>query len=237
MDQKSYCIFFFYKWTQSIPCQSCLMIALIFCTMFRNHHKNVSVCYCGVFRCMHAFQRIAKWIIPHLFVMTTSWNCNSCKCIYTVFQATNLVCEHTLLAMLKQYYFLPYINIVTLNPTLNIPAFSVEPGETWLKSHSSRSSSLEKWSVWLNPNNTSIKLKRITSIVLGGGTKKRLLPCCSLCARHYVIIVFFFSLLSKIKYLQKNRLLFFSSTSFEMWTPPPNIFNLLNFTSLYFCSR
>lgn len=40
------------------------------------------------------------------------------------------VCEHTLLAILK-YYFLPYINIVTLNPTLNIPASSVEPGETY----------------------------------------------------------------------------------------------------------
>lgn len=41
------------------------------------------------------------------------------------------VCEHTLLAILQQYYFLPHINIVTLNPTLNIPAFSVKPGETY----------------------------------------------------------------------------------------------------------
>lgn len=50
--------------------------------------------------------------------------------IYSIF-ARAAVCEHALLAILKQYYFLPYINIVTLNPTLNIPAFSFEAGETY----------------------------------------------------------------------------------------------------------
>lgn len=50
---------------------------------------------------------------------------------YSRQQSRAAVCEHALLAILKQYYFLPYINIVTLNPTLNIPAFSFEAGETY----------------------------------------------------------------------------------------------------------
>lgn len=93
--------------------------------------------------------------------------------------------------------------------------------------------------MWLNPNNTSIKLKRVTSIVLGGGTIKRLLPCCTLCD-YCVYCVIVFSLLSKIRYLQKNRLLFFLPHHLKCGPPPKKKiknFNLLNFTSLYFCSR